>query len=76
MQMFFLVISCSSCLINMHYYGFWGGYCLCKKGTRARNNNESATKSSYRKNRSRLSAKLPVRIMAGIIASDNSELMD
>jgi len=32
--------------------------------------------SSHRKKRSRLSAKLPVRIMAGIIASDNSELMD
>ena len=55
---------------------FGGDIVLCKKGTRARNNNESAIKSSHRKNRSRLNAKLPVRIMAGIIASDNSELMD
>lgn len=55
---------------------FGGDIVLCKKGTRARNNNESAIKSSHLKNRSRLNAKLPVRIMAGIIASDNSELMD
>jgi hypothetical protein len=36
--------------IMSHQYallcGFWGNILLCKKGTRARNNNESATKSS------------------------------
>jgi hypothetical protein len=74
--MLVLVISCSSCLINMHYCVAFGGIFFCAKKERALEITMNPRPSPHRKNRSRLRAKLPVRIMVGIIASDNSELID
>lgn len=66
--------------IMSHQYALlWllgGGYCFVQERERALKITMNPRPSPQRKNRSRLSAKLPVRIMAGIIASDNNELMD